>query len=92
MADARRDVAAKSTALRTLQRRVKDLWKFLGCGAVWRWQPRRCRPAAIGLPTALKMLSISLSLALCLSIYLSSVSVSASLYAEHGVKGYETVF
>ena len=33
MADARHDVAAKSAALRTLHRRVKDLWKFLGCGA-----------------------------------------------------------
>lgn len=33
VADARRGVAAKSAALRTLHRRVKDLWKFLGCGA-----------------------------------------------------------
>ena len=69
MADARHDVAAKSAALRTLHRRVKDLWKFLGCGAARRRWPQRRRRAAIGLPTALKMLSLSLSLSLSFYVF-----------------------
>lgn len=73
MADARRGVAAKSAALRTLHRRVKDLWKFLGCGAGGggyttsaggHWPPDRGENAS--------PLSLSLS--------------SLSMYSEHGVK------